>query len=338
MLTAKVGGYEVRASKALKGKDFVYRCKDPNCPSPEMILVAGEREKRRPHFRHKSNCGCRFGAGETDWHLEWKSHFDRIEVDMGVDSVTNEHNYADAVVRDRSGKDVVIEFQHSAISLKEQEDCERFYTSTGGMVWVHDASGKRDCDRFDKGIKFKAFDLKGDILFGKNAFCLPAPDAYLPVDWIKRKVGVFFDFGPERDMLYIMAGRMENGDAVCMRFTKEEVIKSLKDKSSLFTYSVSAAIEMMNMVNRLRQQSQPQQTRPQQVNRTVGRKFYATGQAGLFQDQFGVKYVQRNGIVIPMSAVSNTRFGSGRFQKKSSPYGGYKRRGPFGGGFKRKGR
>ena len=339
MLTAKVGSCEVRASKALKCKDFVFRCRDPHCPSPEMIVVAGERGHRIPHFRHKSNCGCRFAAGEeTEWHFEWKSHFDRIEVDMGIDSVTNEHNYADAVVRDRSGKDVVIEFQHSAISLKEQEDRERFYTSTGGMVWVHDARGKRDCDRFDKGIKFKAFDLKGNTLFGKNAFYLPAPDAYLPVDWIRRNVGVFLDFGPERDMLYIMSGRMENGDAVCMRFTKEEVIKILRENSSLFTYSVSVAIEMMNMVKRLRQTQQPQQAQPQQVSRTVGRRFYTTVQAGVFQDQFGVKYVQRNGIVIPMSAVSNAHFGSGRFQKKSSSYGGYKKRGSFGGGFKRKGR
>ena len=253
MLTAKVGGYEVRASKAFKGKDFVYRCKDPNCPSPEMILVAGEREKRKPHFRHKSNCGCRFGAGETEWHLEWKSHFERVEVDMGIDPVTNERNFADAVVRDKIGKDVVVEFQHSAISLREQEDRERFYTSTGGMVWIYDASGKRNCERYDKGIKFRAFDLKGNTIFGKNAFYLPAPDVYLPVDWINRKVGVFFDFGSERDMLYIMAGRMENGDAVCMRFTKDEVIKSLHDNPSLFTYSVSSAIALMNALKQQRQ-------------------------------------------------------------------------------------
>ncbi len=343
MLTAKVGGCEVRASKALKCKDFVFRCRDPHCPSPEMIVVAGERGHRIPHFRHKSNCGCRFAAGETEWHFEWKSHFDRIEVDMGIDSVTNEHNYADAVVRDRSGKDVVIEFQHSAISLKEQEDRERFYTSTGGMVWVHDARGKRDCDRFDKGIKFKAFDLKGNTLFGKNAFYLPAPDAYLPVDWIKRKVGVFFDFGPERDMLYIVAGRMANGDAVCMRFTKEEVIKSLQDNPSLFIYGVSDLIAMMNSMMRLRQMQQQQRLQPQQahqqpVSRMVGRKFYSTGKPGVFQDQYGMKYIQRDGVAILLSSVSNTRSGFGRFQKKSSPYGGYKKRGPFGGGFKRKGR
>lgn len=264
MLTAKVGSCEVRASKALKCKDFVFRCRDPHCPSPEMIVVAGERGHRIPHFRHKSNCGCRFAAGETEWHFEWKSHFDRIEVDMGIDSVTNEHNYADAVVRDRSGKDVVIEFQHSAISLKEQEDRERFYTSTGGMVWVHDARGKRDCDRFDKGIKFKAFDLKGNTLFGKNAFYLPAPDAYLPVDWIKRNVGIFFDFGPGRDMLFIMSGRMPTGEAVCMRLTKEEAIRRLKENPSLFTYSAPQVVAIMEGVMR-RQQQMIQKAQPRPI-------------------------------------------------------------------------
>lgn len=263
MLTAKVGSCEVRASKALKCKNFVFRCRDPHCPSPEMIVVAGERGHRIPHFRHKTNCGCKFAAGETEWHLEWKSHFDRIEVDMGIDSVTNEHNYADAVVRDRSGKDVVIEFQHSAISLKEQEDRERFYTSTGGMVWVHDASGKRDCDRFDKGIKFKAFDLKGTI-FGKDSFYLPAPDAYLPVDWIRRNVGVFLDYGEERGLIFILSGRMPTGEAVCMRLTKEEAIRRLKENPSLFTYSAPQVVAIMEGVMR-RQQQMIQKAQPRPI-------------------------------------------------------------------------
>lgn len=258
MLTARVGGYEVRASKALKGKDFVYRCKDPNCPSPEMILVSGEREKRRPHFRHKSNCGCKFGVGETDWHREWKSHFDRVEVDMGVDPATNEHNYADAVVRDKAiNKDVVIEFQHSPIALKEQEDRERFYTSTGGMVWVYDASGKRNCDRFDLGIKFRAFDVKGTI-FGKDSFYLSAPDAYLPVDWIKRSVGVFLDYGEERGLIFILSGRMPTGEAVCMRLTNEDAVRRLKENPSLFTYSVPQVVAFIENEKRRRQQIQQQ--------------------------------------------------------------------------------
>jgi hypothetical protein len=180
---------------------------------------------------------------------------------MGIDSVTNEHNYADAVVRDRSGKDVVIEFQHSAISLKEQEDRERFYTSTGGMVWVHDARGKRDCDRFDKGIKFKAFDLKGTI-FGKDSFYLPAPDAYLPVDWIKRNVGVFLDYGEERGLIFILSGRMPNGEAVCMRLTKEEAIRQIKEAPSLFTCSVPQLVAFMNEMRRQQQIKQKAQARP----------------------------------------------------------------------------
>lgn len=264
MLTAKVGSYEIMANRVLKDKSFVYRCKDPNCPSPEMILVAGERERRIPHFRHKSNCGCKFGGRETEWHLEWKSHFDRIEVDIGIDPVTNEHNFADAVVNNPMGGNVVIEFQHSAIALKEQEDRERFYMGTGGMVWVCDASGKRNRDRFDKGIKFKAFDLKDNTVLGKDAFYLPAPDAYLPVDWIKRNVGVFFDFGPERDMLFIMSGRMPTGEAVCMRLTKEEVVRRLNENPSLFTYSVPQVVAIIGAKRRMQQQML-QKTQPRQV-------------------------------------------------------------------------
>jgi hypothetical protein len=95
---------------------------------------------------------------------------------------------------------------------------------------------------------------------------------------------------------------------------------------------------MMNMMKRLRQTQQPQQAHQQLVSRMMGRKFYSTGKPGVFQDQYGMKYIQRDGVAIPLSSLSNTRSGFGRFPKKSSPYGGYKKRGSFGGGFKRKGR
>lgn len=96
MRTASANGEIVRASAELKDKRLSFRCKDSNCEHPELELVIG-RGIRIPHFRHrrKGNCGC--SDGETDWHLSWKSQFENIEVDMGIDPVTGEHNRADAV-------------------------------------------------------------------------------------------------------------------------------------------------------------------------------------------------------------------------------------------------
>jgi competence protein CoiA len=84
------------------------------------------------HWAHINDTGCCEGhEPETAWHLQWKKRFadtigkDYVEVDIG------DHR-ADV----RTPSDIVIEFQHSGISVAQIQEREREY---GNMVWVLDA-------------------------------------------------------------------------------------------------------------------------------------------------------------------------------------------------------
>ena len=235
MLTARLGSEIIRAGSNLKGKDFVYRCLDEHCDNPEMELVLG-RGLRIPHFRHKRRGQCSCSDGETDWHHEWKSHFDRIERDMGIDSVTGEHNRADAVV----GGDFVIEFQHSPISDEEQKHRERFYSGIGGMVWIVDANKKRLLKRLDEALQTCGFTPIKEQPFNGMYFKVYFPNEVFPKEWLARSVGVIFDYGQDRDLIYLLPWRASKSSAtVCKFFKRSVLIDALKTKPEQFLQSAT---------------------------------------------------------------------------------------------------
>ena len=233
MLTARLGIEIIRAGSNLKGKDFVYRCLDEQCETPVMELVLG-RGLRIPHFRHKRRGQCTCSDGETEWHREWKSHFERIECDMGIDPVTGEHNRADAVV----GNDFVIEFQHSHISDEEQKSRERFYGGKGGMAWIVDANKKRPLKRLDEAIQNHDFTSIKEQPFNGMYFKVYSPDEVFPKEWLARPVGVIFDYGQDRDLIYLLPMRGSPA-AVCRSYKRCDLIAALKNKSEQFMQSVT---------------------------------------------------------------------------------------------------
>ena len=312
MLTAIMGGEILRAGVNLKGKDFVYRCRDSHCPSPEMILVAGERGIRVPHFRHRANKGCKCGAGETEWHLEWKSHFDRVEVDMGVDPVTGGHNRADAV----TGESLVVEFQHSPISLKEQRDRERFYTSKGGLVWVVDASGKRALSRLDRAFGTGMLSRLNNPDF-PMCHKTTAPAETFPDGWADRPVGVIFDYGEGRDLVFLMPGR-HNAKAVCRLLGKVECIRLLQETPSYFMSKAGTLEdEHSNQGQEGQGEDAPGNGRGLQTNR-VELKLRVTERPNVYIAQDGCYWVKAsNGQLYPV----------GRKMPSVTPYqSGYRRR------------
>ena len=233
MLTARLGCEIIRAGSNLKGKDFVYRCLDEQCENPVMELVLG-RGLRIPHFRHKRRGQCTCSDGETEWHREWKSHFERIECDMGIDPVTGEHNRADAVV----GNDFVIEFQHSHISDEEQKSRERFYGGKGGMAWIVDANKKRPLKRLDDAIQNHDFTSIKEQPFNGMYFKVYFPDEVFPKEWLARPVGVIFDYGQDRDLIYLLPMRGSPA-AVCRFYKRCDLIDALKNKSEQFMCSAT---------------------------------------------------------------------------------------------------
>lgn len=232
MLTARLGSEVIRAGANLKGKDFVYRCRDLHCECPEMELVIG-RGLRVPHFRHKRKGNCSCSDGETEWHREWKSHFEQVERDMGLDPVTREHNRADAVV----GQDFVIEFQHSPISLEEQQNRERFYGGKGGMVWVVYAEKKRLLKRLDEAKNNHAFLRINEQPFTGKYFEAWTYSEIFPKGWLDRPVGVIFDYGEAHDLIYLLPMRGEK-KLICRFYTREALIEALKKEPGQFMLSV----------------------------------------------------------------------------------------------------
>jgi competence protein CoiA len=85
---------------------------------------------------HWSHCGRRhcdpWWENETDWHRAWKSNFpEAMREVVHFDQVTGEKHVAD--VKTIGG--LVIELQHSAMSLQELQSREAFY---GHMIWIVD--------------------------------------------------------------------------------------------------------------------------------------------------------------------------------------------------------
>lgn len=120
-------GERVGAAEAIIGKD--YYC--PIC-GEEVLLRNGQI--REMHFSHKAGvCTDAWHYDMSEWHRHKQSFFP-IECQEVV--VVNEgiKHRADVLI-----DDIVIEFQHSPISVKEFCDRNDFYTAIGlKVVWVFD--------------------------------------------------------------------------------------------------------------------------------------------------------------------------------------------------------
>ncbi len=250
MLTARLGSEIIRAESNLKEKDFVYRCLDEHCGNPVMELVLG-RGLRIPYFRHKRRGLCTCSDGETEWHREWKSYFERIECDMGIDTVTGEHNRADAVV----GSDFVIEFQHSHISEEEQKNRERFYSGKGGMVWIVDANKKRLLKRRDEAIQTCGFASIKEQPFNCTYFKTYFPDEVFPKEWLDRPVGIIFDYGQDGDLIYLLPMRGSSA-AVCRFYKRCDLIDELKSKSEQFMQSAAEMVSNYRLQEKLKREAE----------------------------------------------------------------------------------
>jgi competence protein CoiA len=131
MKYALVDGSKAEPAPKLRGRCLA-------CDS-EMVPKCGRHVLW--HWAHKSLQHCdRWWESETEWHRAWKNLFpvEWQEV-VHVDSTNNEKHIAD--VKTPGG--MVLEFQHSPISMAEVKSRESFYSN---MAWI--VNGRRnDLDR-----------------------------------------------------------------------------------------------------------------------------------------------------------------------------------------------
>ncbi|MBT4968579.1 MAG: hypothetical protein HOM80_06195 [Bacteroidetes bacterium] len=110
-----------------------------SCPLCTLQVIPITGPKRIHHWRHfpsKSTCDL-WKESESEWHRAWKNKFpDEWQEVIRHDPVTLEKHIADIF---HPRKELVIEFQHSPISLVEIKSRELFY---GKLCWVLDFTHK----------------------------------------------------------------------------------------------------------------------------------------------------------------------------------------------------
>ena len=184
MKYALVDGIKKEATPKAQGKCL--------CCGAEVIAKCGE--KRAWHWAHKNNEECNYSKKEpkTQWHLDWQNYFPKEwqEVRCPED---NPIHIADI----KTPEGLVVEFQHSYISVKDRLSREQFHKN---MIWVVDGTRlKKDFIRFYEN--FNNFNLEPlginrekNILLYKVKFM----DNLLPECWRELTVPVYFDFRIEK--------------------------------------------------------------------------------------------------------------------------------------------
>ena len=154
------------------------------CPNCFQSVIAKCGSQKIWHWAHRNISSCdSWWEPETEWHRNWKNKYpSEWQEIVFFEKEINERHIADI----RTIHNLVIEFQHSAISPEERMSREKFYKE---MIWVIDGTRlKHDYTRFSKAIKnFKATEKKG-IYLVENI------DDVFPTNWLSSSMPVIFDF------------------------------------------------------------------------------------------------------------------------------------------------
>jgi competence protein CoiA len=129
------------------------------------------------------------GNRKTEWHRLWKNKFPlHFQEYFHTDQVTGEKHVADI----RSPENIVIEFQHSSISVKERTSREQFYPN---LIWLVDGTRlNRDLPRFLKGrSEFRQLKI--------GIFETEFPEDSFHKGWLSSAVPVLFDFLGTSDLI-----------------------------------------------------------------------------------------------------------------------------------------
>lgn len=128
-----------RAADAAR-RDLGYRC--PQC---DEAVVLKHGDVVAAHFAHRSSSVCAWGRGETHQHLAAKYAIARafgqrgLDVSIEAEILSSEGDRrADVLVRHpRTGRQIAIEVQHSALDIAAVQRRTRAYHAAGvAVIWV----------------------------------------------------------------------------------------------------------------------------------------------------------------------------------------------------------
>lgn len=108
------------------------------CPTCDLELVRRMGEIKAHHFAHKKGMVCNdtwHYEEMCEWHASWQNRFPK-EYQEVVKQHNNRRHRADVLIESNK---LVIEFQHSKLSIDEFRDRNSFFKSLGyKVIWIFD--------------------------------------------------------------------------------------------------------------------------------------------------------------------------------------------------------
>lgn len=205
-------------------------------------MVARCGEVRVWHWAHKSGRLCDAWWEETEWHRTWKNQFPVEWQEIVHRAEDGELHIADVKTADGW----VIEFQHSYIRPEERRSREAFYQK---LVWVVNGQ-RRETDR----VQFrKAWEESSPV--GGSVRRTFSDECRLFREWAGSPAPVFFDFGEEQNLWWLLA-KSPNGLVYVAPFPRVEFVKILRGAATQnFASLVKELPELVaNYESRLRAQ------------------------------------------------------------------------------------
>lgn len=184
------------------------------CPACDQAMIAKCGEVKIWHWAHKGRRTCDpWWENETEWHRAWKGRFPESWQEVIHQADNGEKHIADV----KTDQGWVIEFQHSYIKPEERRSRDTFYQK---LVWVVDgARRKRDRTQFQNA-------LKRGIPVGSNSVLKRAfsDECVLLREWADSHAPVFFDFGGEQVLWWLLKGNPD-GSAYVTSYSRSDFIE-----------------------------------------------------------------------------------------------------------------
>lgn len=129
-------GERVHISSATPGEKYL-------CPLCRMELIQRRGKINAHHFAHHSRRNCDdWYTDKTEWHRLWQLCFPAAAQEQAVEIGSVKH------IADVAIGNVVIEFQHSSISIEDFQERALFYSCGGRkLIWVIDCRKDYESER-----------------------------------------------------------------------------------------------------------------------------------------------------------------------------------------------
>ncbi len=208
MNIALVNGQRQKSQPGLRG----------TCPECEQAVLARCGEVRAWHWAHGvgSNCDSRW-ANEGSWHRDWKNEFPAEWQEFPhVDAATGERHWADV----QTERGWVLEFQHSPIEPEERRSRDAYYCPK--LVWVVDGTArKRDKPQF-----LKAWEEGKPVGMNSPIRRVSIDECARLEEWVGSPAQVFFDFGDEQVLWWLLPKRSPNGQVCVRAFPRTDFVEA----------------------------------------------------------------------------------------------------------------